>query len=115
MAATKTLLLIALTVSDDDPAILTFNIKATASALFATPQHPYTQGLLKSVPRLDGGGERELYSIPGLPPMLDQLSRGCPFAARCDRVMDVCRTDHPGNRSTETHEVHCHAFEGGAA
>ena len=89
--------------------------KATASALFATPQHPYTQGLLKSVPRLDGGGSKQLYSIPGLPPMLDQLSRGCPFAARCDRVMDICRTDHPGNRSTETHEVHCHAFEGGAA
>ncbi|MBC2875168.1 MULTISPECIES: ABC transporter ATP-binding protein [Streptomyces] len=62
--------------------------------LYAAPAHPYTQGLLESVPRLDRKG-RELHAIKGLPPSLVAIPPGCPFHPRCPRAQDVCRTDRP--------------------
>ncbi|WP_374986002.1 ABC transporter ATP-binding protein [Streptomyces fradiae] len=62
--------------------------------LYKAPAHPYTQGLLDSIPRLDQKG-RELYAIKGLPPSLTAIPPGCPFHPRCPRVRDVCRTDVP--------------------
>ncbi|MEU7567772.1 ABC transporter ATP-binding protein [Streptomyces fradiae] len=62
--------------------------------LYKAPAHPYTQGLLDSIPRLDQKG-RELYAIRGLPPSLTAIPPGCPFHPRCPRVRDVCRTDVP--------------------
>ncbi|WP_435852401.1 ABC transporter ATP-binding protein [Streptomyces sparsogenes] len=62
--------------------------------LYRRPAHPYTRGLLDSVPRLDGGG-RELYAIKGLPPGPADLPPGCPFAPRCPRAQDVCRAERP--------------------
>ncbi|MFI0737072.1 ABC transporter ATP-binding protein [Streptomyces sp. NPDC021100] len=62
--------------------------------LYAAPAHPYTQGLLESVPRLDRKG-RELHAIKGLPPSLVDIPPGCPFHPRCPRARDVCRTDRP--------------------
>ena len=61
---------------------------------FGTPQHPYTQGLLKSVPniRLDEG---ELYKMQGAPPNLLHPPPGCRFHPRCPQVMDICRTQEP--------------------
>ncbi|NEY31455.1 ATP-binding cassette domain-containing protein [Streptomyces sp. PRKS01-65] len=62
--------------------------------LYKAPAHPYTRGLLDSVPRLDHKG-RELYAIKGLPPSLLHIPSGCPFHPRCPMVRDVCRTDVP--------------------
>jgi oligopeptide transport system ATP-binding protein len=63
--------------------------------IFAHPRHPYTRGLLRSVPRLDGAGETRLATIPGNPPDLLHLPVGCPFSPRCPDVRDLCRSDRP--------------------
>ncbi|MEU6810247.1 ABC transporter ATP-binding protein [Streptomyces sp. NPDC046831] len=62
--------------------------------LYKAPAHPYTRGLLDSIPRLDHKG-RELYAIKGLPPSLLAIPPGCPFHPRCPMARDVCRTDVP--------------------
>ncbi|RYE76769.1 MAG: ABC transporter ATP-binding protein [Myxococcales bacterium] len=62
--------------------------------LYKAPAHPYTEGLLASIPRLDLKGQ-DLYAISGLPPNLLRIPKGCPFNPRCARVKDVCREDHP--------------------
>ncbi|MFF8815280.1 ABC transporter ATP-binding protein [Streptomyces pactum] len=67
---------------------------ALVHELYKRPAHPYTQGLLDSIPRVDLKG-RELYAIKGLPPNLTAIPPGCPFNPRCPRVQDVCRTDRP--------------------
>ncbi len=69
--------------------------KASAAELFAEPKHPYTQGLIKSVPRLDRAGQERLFSIKGQPPNLINLPDCCPFHPRCERAMDVCRSKYP--------------------
>ena len=68
--------------------------------IYAEPKHPYTLGLLASVPRLDIPEEksvkrRNLRVIKGLPPNLARLPKGCPFAPRCDYAMDRCREEKP--------------------
>jgi oligopeptide transport system ATP-binding protein len=63
--------------------------------VFETPRHPYTQGLIRSVPRLDRQGPGRLCSIPGQPPDLVGLPDCCPFWPRCERAMDICRQRHP--------------------
>jgi oligopeptide/dipeptide ABC transporter ATP-binding protein len=63
--------------------------------LFATPRMPYTAGLLGSLPRLDAGRGARLRAIPGSPPSLLEVGTGCPFAPRCEFVVDVCRTTEP--------------------
>jgi oligopeptide transport system ATP-binding protein len=68
---------------------------APAADLFRRPQHPYTKGLLHSMPRLDEAGTTELITIPGQPPNLQALPRGCVFADRCPYVFDRCRTERP--------------------
>jgi oligopeptide/dipeptide ABC transporter ATP-binding protein len=62
--------------------------------VFADPKHPYTQGLLRSVPniKLDGS---ELYQMGGAPPNLLHPPRGCRFSPRCPQVMDICRSQDP--------------------
>ena len=62
--------------------------------LYAQPGHPYTKGLLDSIPRLDQKGET-LAAIGGLPPNLTNIPPGCPFNPRCLYVQDVCRVDPP--------------------
>ncbi|HHS97301.1 MAG TPA: ABC transporter ATP-binding protein [Chloroflexi bacterium] len=58
--------------------------------IYKRPRHPYTQGLLGSLPRLDEPPGTKLVSIPGLPPDLIDLPPGCPFAARCTYAVDKC-------------------------
>jgi oligopeptide transport system ATP-binding protein len=67
---------------------------APARQLFANPCHPYTLGLLRSIPRLDRESER-LTPIPGRPPDLVRLPPGCPFAPRCGFVVERCRSERP--------------------
>ena len=64
--------------------------------IFYAPQHPYTEGLLHSMPRLDAARvSGKLNSIPGQPPNLQRLPQGCRFAPRCPRVFDRCRAEQP--------------------
>ncbi|MFC9157306.1 ABC transporter ATP-binding protein [Streptomyces bauhiniae] len=62
--------------------------------IYKAPAHPYTRGLLDSIPRLDHKG-RELYAIQGLPPSLTHIPPGCAFHPRCAMARDVCHTDEP--------------------
>lgn len=64
---------------------------ATAKEIFSNPRHPYTIGLLKSVPRLDEPKERKLVPIPGLPPLLTNMPAYCAFWPRCKYRGDACR------------------------
>lgn len=73
---------------------------ADVDPLFAAPGHPYTEGLLKSVPRLDRADSGILNAIPGNPPDLLRLPLGCPFRARCAYAWDECKV-HPELRETE--------------
>jgi len=68
---------------------------ATAPDLYANPRHPYTIGLLKSVPRLDQGRKDRLVPIEGVPPDLVHRPAGCSFAPRCAYKIDKCLTEVP--------------------
>jgi len=79
-------------------------------AIFARPLHPYTQALVRSIPRIDRDVTME--PIPGVVPSLLAPPPGCRYADRCPRVLDVCRRDRPGPRAAAPdHEVACHAAE----
>jgi oligopeptide transport system ATP-binding protein len=68
---------------------------APARELYARPKHPYTSGLMASVPRLDGGGRKRLMPIEGQPPDLASLPIGCAFGPRCRAITEQCRTARP--------------------
>jgi oligopeptide/dipeptide ABC transporter ATP-binding protein len=74
--------------------------EAPVDELFATPLHPYTQGLLRSIPRLDLSvtadiGRRRLSEIEGSVPRLDRLPAGCAFSPRCPFATEICRREYP--------------------
>jgi oligopeptide transport system ATP-binding protein len=76
--------------------------------IYKAPAHPYTRGLLDSIPRLDQKG-RQLYAIRGLPPNLMDIPPGCSFHPRCPLARDVCRTDEPPlYQVSETRGSACH-------
>jgi oligopeptide/dipeptide ABC transporter ATP-binding protein len=64
-------------------------------AVLAAPAHPYTEGLLASVPRGQSGREERLRPIAGAPPSLARIPSGCPFHPRCPYVIDLCRIERP--------------------
>ncbi len=82
--------------------------QGTVEDIFYNPQHPYTWGLLNSVPRLDSDEKRQLVSIPGTPPDLFSPPKGCAFAARCDYALKICH-DRPAEetRIASRHHVNC--------
>ncbi|UNS98766.1 ABC transporter ATP-binding protein [Streptomyces tubbatahanensis] len=67
---------------------------APVKELYKAPAHPYTKGLLESIPRLDQKG-KELYAIQGLPPNMAKVPDGCAFHPRCPVARDVCRSELP--------------------
>ena len=76
--------------------------------LYANPCHPYTIGLLGSLPRIHQKGHQRLYSIEGMPPMLYQKPQRCPFSPRCRWVVDRCREENPPLVEVdEKHRVAC--------
>lgn len=82
--------------------------KATTEELFKSPKHPYTQGLLNSIPKLGKQKEERLYSIPGQPPNLINLPDCCPFYPRCDSAMAICQQRMPETiLLSETRAVKC--------
>lgn len=91
--------------------------EAKVSTIFKDPQHPYTIGLMGSIPRLDRVAKKRkkrerLQEIPGVVPSLYQLPEGCNFEPRCHRAMGVCRTEEPGLREIEEgHFVSCWLYE----
>ena len=78
--------------------------KAPVVELYQNPQHPYTQGLLASVPRLDTRGA--LVPIPGMPPNLANMGPGCAFAPRCPLADETCTT-YPEWQGSPTHGAAC--------
>lgn len=68
---------------------------APVDDLYENPRHPYTKGLLASLPRMDGNPGERLETIEGLPPDLINLPKGCPFAARCKYAKDICHEQNP--------------------
>ena len=80
--------------------------EAEADELFARPMHPYTRGLLASIPPLEG--RRPLRAIPGTVPPLSRVPAGCAFAERCDRRLERCLRELPGLESCGArHRVRC--------
>jgi oligopeptide transport system ATP-binding protein len=76
--------------------------------LFADPRHPYTEGLLESVPRLDRDQSGILHAIPGNPPNLLEVPEGCPFRDRCSYAWDKCRELPPFEEVVEGRFKRCH-------
>ena len=93
---------------------------AATSDLFERPSHPYTVGLLHSVPKVTEGEGEELIPIEGRPPDMRQAPTGCPFASRCAWRLDVCWAENPGLEPVRlaggsvargpgpVHEIACH-------
>ncbi|MBD2868332.1 ABC transporter ATP-binding protein [Paenibacillus arenilitoris] len=78
--------------------------------IFQNPQHPYTRGLLRSLPRLDQKKDEPLIPIPGTPPDLIKPPAGCSFCARCDEAMKVCVDNDPdlhGIKGSDSHAAAC--------
>jgi oligopeptide transport system ATP-binding protein len=73
--------------------------QASARDLYKRPSHPYTRGLLASVPRLDGDASQRLVPIEGSPPDLSRLPPGCAFAPRCRNAIGQCSEERPKLRS----------------
>ncbi|MEU2231467.1 ABC transporter ATP-binding protein [Streptomyces vietnamensis] len=98
--------------------------QAPVDALFAAPAHPYTRGLLDSLPRLDDRDDLPLRAIPGSPPSLLVPAPGCVFAPRCPRAAAAtederarCETERPALGGPDGHPAACHfpAYEGVAS
>ncbi|HZG80048.1 MAG TPA: ABC transporter ATP-binding protein [Brevibacillus sp.] len=80
----------------------------TVEEVFANPRHPYTWGLMRSLPRLDESEKQRLIPIEGAPPDLFNPPVGCAFAARCDFAMEICKQQMPPTTTIgEGHEAVC--------
>jgi len=82
--------------------------RAPVEALFNRPSHPYTQGLLQSIPRLDMPAHHPLLPIQGSPPSLTEEIKGCAFCNRCTHVMPICKEKDPElEKLTPSHFYAC--------
>jgi len=81
--------------------------QANAKQLYSTPKHPYTRGLLLSVPRMDTHRESKLQPIQGTPPDPFDVINGCRFNPRCQHVIDKCLKQTPQIDHTSAHAVAC--------
>lgn len=82
--------------------------EAAVKELYSNPMHPYTRGLLGSLPRLDVTDHRRLVSIDGMPPILMEKPRSCPFLSRCTFAVERCKTENPALKNlSPLHKVAC--------
>ncbi len=83
--------------------------EGTTEEIFYKPQHPYTLGLMRSIPKMsDKENKERLIPIDGTPPDLLKPPAGCPFAPRCDHAMKICMTQMPEyTKSSDTHRAAC--------
>lgn len=86
----------------------------TADEIFYHPRHPYTMGLLGSIPHVDGGEKRRLIPIDGTPPDLINPPKGCPFSTRCKYCMNVCTREQPPYFEEDKHRTMCWLLDGEA-
>ena len=83
--------------------------EASVTDIFEHPLHPYTIGLIQSIPQMTTDSEQELFMIKGSLPLLTQIQKGCRFASRCPYATDKCREEEPELQKTgENHSVRCH-------
>jgi oligopeptide/dipeptide ABC transporter ATP-binding protein len=88
--------------------------QGSVEKVFSSPLHPYTEGLLESIPRLDGAKKQLLHAIEGMVPDLSSLPAGCTFAGRCPYSRDLCRVDRPALKEhSDGRFVSCHFPLGG--
>ena len=85
--------------------------EAEVRTLFDHPMHPYTLGLLKSIPRLEDDDTKRLYMIKGMVPNPLEMPPGCHFSDRCDSCMDICRTQMPKLVDAGGRKVRCFLYE----
>jgi oligopeptide transport system ATP-binding protein len=82
--------------------------EAVVDEIYENPLHPYTHALLEALPRIDRRRDRRLRSIPGAPPNLLVAPHGCPFAPRCEYVIDRCRLENPAlELVAPNHKIAC--------
>ena len=86
----------------------------TVDEIFYHPRHPYTMGLLGSIPHVDGGEKRRLIPIDGTPPDLINPPKGCPFSTRCKYCMNVCTREQPPYFEEDKHRTMCWMLDGEA-
>lgn len=82
---------------------------ALVTDLYDNPRHPYTKGLLESIPRIDENKER-LYMIDGVVPSPQNLPQGCAFAPRCPQCMEDCKTKRPALTEHEGRQLRCFLY-----
>jgi len=80
----------------------------TVEQIYYEPKHPYTQGLLESIPRLDRPDDMDLRAIPGNPPSLLSLPKGCRFRERCPKAHDACKEAPPMQLDEQRHAWRCY-------
>lgn len=88
---------------------------ADVNSLFEKPMHPYTLGLLNSIPKLEDETSKRLYMIKGMVPNPLHMPAGCPFSNRCDRCMEICKQKKPDLCKVGDHMVRCFLYENGEA
>lgn len=82
--------------------------EADVKELFHNPKHPYTWGLMNSIPKLKGDRTKDLHTIKGTVPLLSQIPKGCRFAPRCPWATEKCRNEMPKLAAvSENHNVRC--------
>lgn len=82
--------------------------EASVHAIYGDPRHPYTNALLRSLPRIDRDPTDDLLSIEGMPPENHELPQECPFAPRCAFVKEICRQENPALEEVEAeHRIAC--------
>ena len=86
----------------------------TVDEIFYHPRHPYTMGLLGSIPHVDGGEKRRLIPVDGTPPDLINPPKGCPFSTRCKYCMNVCTREQPPYFAEDKHRTMCWMLDGDA-
>lgn len=88
--------------------------EADVYSIFDSPKHPYTKGLIQSIPRMTGERTKRLYMIKGTVPLLNQIPSGCRFAPRCPYADERCRASMPELKSMgdSSHKVRCFQFPG---
>ncbi len=85
--------------------------KAPVEELFKNPKHPYSKGLLSSIPRLENERKVRLKTIKGMVPSLYELPKGCRFQNRCTKAMPCCEIEPPPLKSVgEDHFVSCFLY-----
>jgi oligopeptide/dipeptide ABC transporter ATP-binding protein len=86
--------------------------RASAGELFERPLHPYTEGLLQSIPLIDEKKDK-LFMIPGVVPNPLDMPKGCSFSTRCHKCMEVCRQKEPDVYDVDGRQVSCFLYANG--